>query len=448
MEKFFRLKNITFPNIKTIVNHDLCTGCGICQGACPSNAITIIPQNGLFRPVVDESKCNNSKGCHRCYDACPGIGVNLSAISSDIFKDENVQYDKMVGRYLKCYTGFSNDYDIRFHSASGGMVTQFLIWLLEHKKIDGAVVTKFDNSNPLMVSTYIATTKDEIIAGRSSKYAPVSLNNIAQQIRINLGTKFVVVGLPCHIHGIRKLMAMDKKLREKIIGLFGIFCSSGRSFNLTEYVMKERGIDRNKLQYFQYRDEGCLGSLKAIVSDNHKKIKPFNSYSKCKINGNLQEYQEEYQSYYNLRSFFVPRRCLFCIDHYAELADISFGDIHIKPYSDDKVGVNSIIARNDMWLSLLLDCKRDGTISLDEIPFKIISDSQIMSFKKKGRNGAFIGICKTLGMQIPSYDVDYLRKPTIRDWVDYIQNRVQQFIGRHKKLWCLIPFLKPKVKVD
>ncbi len=443
------MDRIRLNNIEYVVKNNLCTGCGICQGACPSNAITIVPQKGVFRPIVEVSKCNNSKGCHRCYDACPGVGVDLHAISSNIFKDENVLYDKMVGRYLNCFTGFSNDNEIRLHSASGGMVTQFLIWLLEHKKIDGAVVTKFDNSNPLMVSTYIATTKDEIIAGRSSKYAPVSLNNIVQQIRNNSGTKFVVVGLPCHIHGVRKLMAMDKRLREKIVGLFGIFCSCGRSFNLTEYVLKERGIDRSKLKYFQYRDEGCLGSLKAIVADNYTKIKPFNSYSKCEINGNLQEYREDFQSYYHpLRSFFIPKRCLFCIDHYAELADISFGDIHIKPYSDDKVGVNSIIVRNNMWLSLLLDCKRDGVVSLDEIPFKTISDSQIMSFKKKGRNGAFIGICRTLGMKTPLYDVDYLRKPTIKDWIDYVQNRVQQFIGGHKILWNLIPLLKAKVKVD
>ena len=146
------------PNVEFVTTHDLCTGCGLCQGACPSMAISVVPQNGVFRPAIDKGKCKNSKGCHRCYDVCPGVGVNLNTISSDIFSDEKIQYDKMVGRYLKCFTGFSNNNDIRMHSASGGMVTQFLLWLLENKKIDGAIVTKFDNSNPLMASTFIATT--------------------------------------------------------------------------------------------------------------------------------------------------------------------------------------------------------------------------------------------------------------------------------------------------
>ena len=64
----------------------------------------------------------------------------------------------------------------------------------------------------------------------------------------------------------------------------------------------------------------------------------------------------------------------------------------------------------------------NGT-KLNEIPFKVISDSQRMSFKKKGRNGAFINICKKLGQEVPHYDVSYLRKPTLHDWFDYVKEK-------------------------
>lgn len=83
-----------------------------------------------------------------------------------------------------------------------------------------------------------------------------------------------------------------------------------------------------------------------------------------------------------------------CIDHYGELGDICFGDIHIKPYSDDKIGVNSLIVKKQIWLDLLMECENDGAVELDEISFQTISDSQKMSLKKKGRNGAFVNICK------------------------------------------------------
>lgn len=437
------------PNINYTIKHDQCTGCGICECACPNGAISTIVKKGRFLPSIDESLCKNSKGCHRCYDACPGVGVNLIKMAAELFTDEGTLEDKMCGRYIKCFTGYSNDCDVRYHSASGGMVSQFLIWLLENNKIDGAVVTRFDPNNPLLVKTFIATTREDIIAARSSKYAPVSLHQAAHDIKAAEGTRYVVVGLPCHIQGMRKLLTIDKHLREKVVGLFALYCSCGRSFYLTEHVFKERGIDKKKLNYFQYRDEGCLGKMVVKISrGDEDTIRVINSNSESVINKKEVVYKEHYQSYYHpLRSFFIPRRCLFCIDHYGELGDICFGDIHIKPYSDDKIGINSIIVKKQYWLDLLLECKNAGAVTLDEVPFKTISDSQVMSFKKKGRNGAFINIGKKLGWAMPEYDVDYLRQPTLHDWMDYVQNRFQQFLGSHRFLWPLVTKLKSKVNI-
>lgn len=432
-------------NINKTLHNDLCTGCGVCEGACPFDAITTVVEKGNFRPKIDSSKCKN---CGRCIKACPGLGVGLVCLA-DKYQSETTCHNKMVGRYEKCFTGYSNDFEVRYHSASGGMVSQFLIWLLENKKIDGAVVTRFDQENSLLVKTFIATTREDIIAARSSKYAPVTLNRAVQDIKAASGSRYVIVGLPCHIQGLRKLMEIDKKLRDKVVGLFGIYCSCGRSFYMTEQVFKERGIPKDKITYFQYRDEGCLGKMVVKVPEGDANtIRVIDNNSESVLSSEVRSYKEHYQSYYHpLRSFFIPRRCLFCIDHYAELSDISFGDIHIKPYSDDKIGVNSIIVKNKTWLSLLEECQKAGAIYLDEVPFKTISDSQKMSFKKKGRNGAFINIGKKLGWVVPQYDVDYLRQPTMHDWLDYVQNRGQQFLGRHKALWPLIIKLKSKVNI-
>lgn len=432
-------------NIKKTLNADLCTGCGICEGACPTGAISTIVTEGNFRPIVNKEKCTN---CGRCIKACPGLGVDLVGLADKYLSDAG-NHDKMVGRYEKCFTGYSNDDEVRFHSASGGMVSQFLIWLLENKKIDGAIVTKFDKESPLLVKTFIATTREDIISARSSKYAPVTLNRAAQDIKAAPGSRYVVVGLPCHIQGMRKLMDIDKKLREKVIGLFGIYCSCGRSFYLTEHVFKERGISKDKITYFQYRDEGCLGKMVVKVPEGDANtIRVNNSNSESVLYNKDVVYKEHFQSYYHpLRSFFVPRRCLFCIDHYAELSDVCFGDIHIKPYSDDKVGVNSIIVKNKKWLSLLEECQKVGEVHIDVVSFQTVSDSQKMAFKKKGRNGAFVNLCKKLGMTVPMYDVDYLRQPTKRDCLDYVQNRFQQYLGRHKSLWWLVTRLKSKVNI-
>lgn len=125
------------------------------------------------------------------------------------------------------------------------------------------------------------------------------------------------------------------------------------------FFVKEE-YKKKKLTYFAYRDNGCLGNMV--------------------VKGEGIEYEERFQNYYHpLRSIFVPRRCTMCIDHYGELADVSFGDIHVEPYIQDKVGINSLIVRNHKMLDWLMEAKDEGVIALDEILAKTVNDSQVMA---------------------------------------------------------------------
>lgn len=428
---------MNFRNISYTINNSLCLGCGVCQSACPQGAINIIVNKGRFVPQIDDSKCKNSKGCHRCYEACPGVGIDLQRIAEEQFSAPDTKCDKWIGRYLKCFVGYSNDNDIRYHCASGGMVSQFLIFLLEKGYIDGAVVTAFDPTNELLVRSYIAHNREEVLRGKSSKYAPVSLHGMAQAIKQETGSRFVIVGLPCHIQGFRKLGAIDRKFREKITGYFAIYCSSGRTFYLTEHVFKERSIRKEELSYFAYRDEGCLGSMVAVQQGENVEGSGDIGKIKDKV------YKERFQGFYHpLRSFFIPRRCLFCIDHYGELGDVCFGDIHIEPYMQDKIGINSLVVRTQKWLDLLKQAEGEGVVTLNEISAETLNSSQQMAGKKKGRNARFIALNKRIGRVVPVYDVVLPQKIGIKTVVDYAQNRAQQFLGNHKSLWWLVSLLK------
>ena len=79
-------------NINYTLKHDLCTGCGLCSGGCSLGAISTVVKNGRFLPTIDESKCRNFKGCHRCYDVCPGVGVNLVQCAT-----ESKYSDSLIG---------------------------------------------------------------------------------------------------------------------------------------------------------------------------------------------------------------------------------------------------------------------------------------------------------------------------------------------------------------
>lgn len=421
-----------YNRISYTVDNTLCTGCGICQGACPSKAISFIVRNGKFEPQIDYRLCNNDKGCHRCMDVCAGVGIDMISIANERLYFDGTNTDAYIGNYLQCFSGYSKNQDLRYHAGSGGMVSQLLIWLLEKGYIQGAVVTKFDPKKELFVNSFIATTCKEILLAKSSKYSPVSLNNIIHDIKMRDG-KYIIVGLPCHIQGFRKFEKLDKGFKEKIFGYFGIYCSGTRTFNFTEYLLKERGYLKDELSYLSYRDEGCLGGL---VIEGIK-------------NGGNYHYYEDYQRYsHPLRSIFYPRRCLFCIDHFAELADISFGDIHVKPYSDDKVGINSVIVRNIKWISLLKKAVNDKAIKLETLDVEILKKSQMAVKSKKHRLATFIKLDKMLRHKVPKYDIELHDSRTLHSLIAYFWNMMQIFIGAHKKMWFIIKLIKARVKKD
>ncbi len=416
------------PNITYTIRSGLCTGCGICQGACPSDAIDFIINNGEFRPVVDNIKCKNRKGCHRCYDACPGLGVSLIDYATELYYEKNIKVDQYIGRYIHCYTGCSTDEELRFHSASGGLLSQFLIWLLNNDYVDGVVVTRFNKNSPLKVETFIATTPDDIRSAKSSKYSPVTFNHVVRDIKVATGKRYIIVGLPCHIEGLRKLMNVDSKLREKIVGLFAIYCSGTRTFNFTEYLLKSRGIDIDKIDYLAYRDNGCLGGMV--------------------VKGAGIDYYEDYQRYaHPLRTIFYPRRCLLCADHFGELADMCFGDIHVKPYSDDKIGVNSVVVRTNYWDQMLKQACENGAVTLKDLDEQMLLLSQNMAKVKKSRNIAYGLLNKKIGRVAPNYGNTYGAKINMKIVINYIRMSLERFIGRNKALWWVIPFVKSKVNI-
>lgn len=420
--------SLVSPNISFIVKNDICLSCGICEDVCPVGAITVSEKSGRYIPRVDTGKCINQKGCSRCYDICPGQGVDIKRIEQKLFSDSNMEIDPYVGSYLSCFTGHSTNHDIRYHSASGGLVTQMLLYLLEKGIIDGAVVTTFDNKKPFLSKTIIATSKEEIVNARSSKYCPVSMSGIVKELKRRDG-KYIVVGVPCHIHGFRKLEEKDSKFRERVFGYFALYCSATYTFNATEFLFNNRKISKDKLEYFSYRDLGCLGSMvvEEKTDDGNKRFaEPYLSYKKP------------------LRSFFHMHRCHLCIDHYGELGDVSLGDIHYGKYKDDTVGTNSLVIRNEKFLHLFINAQKDGFIELHDLDVNVLKKSQTAVYQKKERSSTFMELDKLRGKANPQYDVTLHDSNRIKSVVSYIHTNLQLFIGKHKSLWSLIKLLDGK----
>ena len=418
------MREIVKQNIGITVKDGHCMGCGLCEDICPKHCITI--QRGKLNvPTVDKDVCLD---CGLCRKVCTGKGIEIEERAKSLF-GEALHYNSIIGHFIKTYKGYSTEYETRFHCASGGCLSQFLIWLLEKGEIDGAVVTGYDNNSPMTPRVYVARNREEVLSGKSSKYCVVSMNGIAKEIH-NTPGRYVVVGLPCHIHSFRKYSTIDKKVGDRILGYFSIYCSSNKNLDSQRYLLWRYKVDRNKLDSFAYRDNGCLGSMFFKDCQGNNIVEPI-----------------EYLDYYKgMKAFFSIPRCSLCPDFFGELGDVCFGDLNIGDDADDKIGVNSLITRSQKWDNLLNQCAEEGRLHLEEIDEETMLKANNYCFKKKDGMYAARIIRKWTGRKNPIFDNLYGRKPSVKAYLSYVAASAQRFIGRHQALWPIIKILDKNKK--
>jgi coenzyme F420 hydrogenase subunit beta len=371
--------------LRDVIQEGLCCGCGTCAGICPVNAIQMEKTTGLYRPRIDEHSCIN---CGLCFRSCPGHSVNFEELSLQVFNEP--YKGNSIGNYLSCYVGYSTDDSIRFESASGGLVTQLLIFALENNIIDGVITTRMRKDSPLETEAFIARTRDEIIEASKSKYCPVAANICLKEI-LNENGRFAAVGLPCHIHGIRKAEQVNRELRKKIILKFGLLCSHTVDFEGTRFIINKMGFNEDDIASINYRGEGWPGAMSIKTKAG--------VCSRLPLLGSWHAYWIVFSSF-----FFTPVRCTMCPDEAAELADISFGDAWLPEFKKETRGMSILVSRTIMGEELLTQAKAAKKISLTRTSIEKVEQSQRINLKIKKSDLPFRLSClRMVGRSTPKF---------------------------------------------
>lgn len=365
---------------KTVVGTGLCSSCGTCVGICP---VSCIHMNRKSEPQLTGT-CTD---CGLCLKFCPSIDFDFRRFH---VLEDGVQRDPFIGGYRSIYFGHTTDLKIRNRASGGGIVSALLISALKNELIDGAIVVKMDEKRIGQAKIVIAETRDEVLEALESKYIPVPLNIVLKEIKSRKG-KFGLVGLPCHIHAVRKLQAIGPEwCKDKIKILIGLFCGSSLRNTFVEYIVSVLDLDKNDVKeiHFRHRRDPTTSSLLITTNDGRKYFLNRSDYSW-------------------LFYLFAKEACLYCIDHTNEFADLSIGDMRPFPTDSPNYRIieplqSAIIVRTKEGEELL---KNADNINLSKYDLHDLIVSKLTNMiDKKICSHTRMRIRRKMGLPIPNFN--------------------------------------------
>ena len=167
---------------------------------------------------------------------------------------------------------------------------------LDIEQVNGVFSTKMSTDIPLKPTIYIAKNKAELIQGIGSKYCPIPCNLLLKKILCQEG-QYLVIGLPCHIQGVRKASIKNKRLHDRVSLYFGLACNHSPTFYATKYLLIKLGISENMIEQISYRGNGYPGGMTIQLKDGTKKFVPLS--------------HKDYWGFVFNRVFLVL--CLYCV---------------------------------------------------------------------------------------------------------------------------------------
>ena len=365
--------------------------CGACGPACPPQILRF--NKSCFPEFTDEEKCPTS--CNRCLKVCPGEFVDLQKLDQTQFA-KSPHPESISGIVKRAMVTFSLDDKRREHGTSGGFITQFLVFLLEQKIIDGALVLSVDAEDGWREKPIIARSVEEIERATKSKYMVSDYLTPLKEIE-EIEGNYAVVGLPCFIHALHKYQKVSRKLRERVLLSIGLFCNSTFEPELFADVCKLHGLDPASAEGFHFRHGPWPGGLHIE--------KPGGKIEKAlKINGMRDEF--------NLLKFlYKAPRCNLCTDYTAEYADITVGDPWLRDQQGDfiyKDNRSVVLVRTERGEDLVNKATSQGYLNTKEIDMQLfMTNFENIARFKRSFVPRYIKLRKVLGMSYPQYNKSF-----------------------------------------
>jgi coenzyme F420-reducing hydrogenase beta subunit len=306
--------------------------------------------------------------------------------------------DKYVGQHLETWFSYAADRQIREGAASGGSVTALLCHLLESAQVDGVLavrtVVQDDQVHPRF---FIATSREELLAARGSKYSAVYFVRHGLPLLRSFEGRLAAVLLPCDARSLQAARRKDPGLDEKIRCVISLVCGHNSEPELTRLVVDRIRGNRGRLVDYVYREGHWRGQLKATFENGETVERPFSTFS-------------DYQNLY----CFAQRKCHHCHDHFGYFSDISAGDIWSPRMKQEPIKHTALIVRNPRGRQIVHDAIAAGTLMARKEPVEEVCDGQARTLPFHYNTTCRARIGRLFGLKIKDRVNERVR------WNDYL----------------------------
>jgi len=383
-------------NIESVVDENLCIQCGMCSALCPKNCISIKKNNYDYLPQIEKAKCVDCSLCSKvCSKSCLGVSKNSSTV--------NEEY--ILGDYINIYHAKTKDKNILKSSVSGGIVTTIIKRLLEKDIYDSAfLLDKYSYETQLQTVRF--TKNESLINTPKSRYLTVSHYNSVKYIKEHPNEKIILVGTSCIISSFLKLIQILNLNRDNYL-FIGLFCDKTMNYGVYEYFKQHKASKNKVLKNLLFRTKEAgnwPGNIRLEYEDGS--IIDLDKKERMKV-----------------KEYFVPERCLYCLDKLNKNADISVGDNYIPEFFDEE-GMNCVVIRtkkaDELWTVLSKEF-----IFAEDKKEKLIQAQGVNARIKKN-----LQFAKIKGLADGKY--------SIKDRKAYLKILKKIKLGKNKKLYLRI----------
>lgn len=364
--------------IESVVAKGMCMSCGACSAA--GYELKPFKKTGMIYPV-STGKSNREMALN----VCPGKGYDIGGMTQDT-KDGMKITSFELGQYLSIGAVRSSDPVLLKNASSGGVMTAFSKFLLDAGIVSGIITTRMgyssiDGPRP---EPFIASNISELMQGQGSKYCPVPLLAIGEQVK-NFRGEVALIGTPCQIAGLKLLQKEGVVWASKVILTIGNFCGGFRDYRETDNLIARSGFSPKEVVDFRYRGSGQPGfmSIKSIDGRSHR---------------------HGYPGYVRATGVMKHFRCKTCVDATAELADISFGDAWLDRFLKSDMTWSLFVVRNTSVLEYWKRFLSQSDVEHENVTEAEVIKSQLGNIStKKYRQESRKKLYSLIGVDVPYF---------------------------------------------